>query len=113
MAQGMVSVLPNHPGDFRVYNYTNIAAATGSAITVIKLGGGVLHGFNVSAAGAAATSQLILLDGTSSGNTAMYTISGTAAATAVLGLDMAFTTALAVQATVTTSTTASATVLWK
>lgn len=113
MAQGQVTVYPNHPNDFRVYNYTNQAAATASAITVLKLGGGVLHGFMVSNTGAAATSQLLLLDGTSSGNTALFTISGTQAATQVLGIDLAFTTALSVQASVTTSTTPSATILWK
>jgi hypothetical protein len=109
MAQGYISVTPNNS----IYNYTNQAALTGSTITVLKLGGGVYHGHMVSAAGAAATSQWLILDGTSSGNTAMFTISGTQAATQILGVDCAFTTALSIQSLAVTSTTPSFTILWK
>ena len=112
MAQGMVSVQPNSPYDFRQYNYTN-SVATASGTSILKSGGGVLHGFFVSTTGSAATATSQIVDGTASAGTVLFTFSGTAAATNVLDIDLAFTTGLTMVSGAVTATTPTIMVLWK
>lgn len=112
MAQGMVQVVPTHPGDFRIYNYTS-SVSTASGTSILKSGGGVLHGFFVTATGSAATATSNIVDGTASAGTVLFSFSGTAAATNTLGIDLAFTTGLTIVSGAVTATTPTLLVLWK